>query len=126
MSIKQLFHDAWGAAKNDAEGYDKQAFMYVQGWLDGVLESRRNVLKLRQETKADLPAQQVLEGAMAFDLQEVLVLAADRQGRLMMFASTGRAGVNNLLLDCAKVQIVNSAVVLRPMEPLPPETKEPE
>jgi len=120
MSIKRLFHDAWGAAKN-AEGYDKQAWMYVHGWLDHVLESHRRVLKLHQKTKVDLPAQQVLEGAMAYDLQQVLVCGADRDGKLLILMSTGDAGTNNLLLDCAKVQIVNSDVVDRPMEPKPPE-----
>lgn len=82
--------------------------------------SEDNVVHLKTNTKLDVPVERVLEGAKRYDFQRVIVLGVQQDGSLLIFLSSGDVGGNNLVLDCAKVQIVDREVINRPMEPVPP------
>lgn len=82
-----------------------------------VARHREKVVPLSTQTKLDIPVERILDGAKKHDLQQVIVIGAKQDGTLYVALSTGDVGANNLMLDCAKAQIVNPGVIARPLEP---------
>jgi hypothetical protein len=65
-----------------------------------------NVVHLDMVTKLDLPAERVLQRALEADLQSVVVVGYDKEGREYFASSIADGGTANWLLDRCKMQLL--------------------
>jgi len=66
-----------------------------------------NVVPMHGTTKLDIPADRVIDGARDKDLDTIVVVGLDQDGELYFASSTADAGTVLILLERAKVRLLD-------------------
>jgi hypothetical protein len=67
------------------------------------------VIELGVDTLADISVDKVLAGALNANLEDVLVLGIDDQGRFYIAASSGSCALNLLMAETARAEVFAQA-----------------